>query len=144
MKRLYNFNNKVKVFLDTETLPEGVSADEAYKLNGRHVVYAINVPNGMIYIGYTSDLGQRMVTHGKCGRDYEKKMYSDIRKYGECTFSIIGVFDNQKEAMEYETQMIREYENKFLKDKFKEMLPLVPVGERDVLLFSKLYNVNKR
>ena len=143
MKRLYNFNNKIKVFLETDSIPNNLNANELYKLNNQYVVYRIDVLNDMVYIGETGDIGQRMTTHGKCGRNGDKRLYEDIRKYGECTFNILAVFKTEKEAKEYEAKMIKKYKDDFLTENFKETLPLISKEERQNLLFNKIYNVRE-
>lgn len=144
MKRLYNFNNKVKVFLETDTIPKGIDSNELYKLNKKYVVYAIHTLNDMIYIGETGDLGQRMTTHSKCVRNLDKRLYEDIRKYEECTFSIMAVFDNENDAKAYETKMIEKCKNDFLNETFKETLPLISPEEIKMTLFNKIYNIKEK
>lgn len=143
MKRLYYFNNKIKTFLETDTLPNNIDANELYLLNKLYVVYKVNVPNGMIYIGNTQDIGQRMSTHTKCGRNIEKKMYDDIRKYGECTFEILAICKTKKEAKTIENKTIGFYERDFLEKRFGKILPLIDENERKTFLFDKIYNKNK-
>ena len=144
MKRLYNFNNKIKVFLETDTIPNNLDANELYKLNSQYVVYRIDVLNNMIYIGETGDIGQRMSTHSKCSRNEEKRLYEDMRKYGECTFNILGVFKTEEDAKKYETKMIKKYKDDFLNDVFKESLPLISIEDRQDLLFKKIYNIKEK
>lgn len=143
MKRLYGFNNKVKIFLETSTIPNNINPNELYLLNKLYVLYKINIPNGMIYIGYTQDFGQRMNSHNKCGRNLEKKLYNDIRKYGECTFEIMGIYNNEEEAEKNETLLINQYVDKYLNEKFGKLLPLIYKEERLSYLFNKIYNKNK-
>ena len=141
MKHLYCFNNKVKTFIDTNSLPNGINLNNLDSLNNRYVLYKIVVPNGMVYIGYTHDLGQRMTTHNKCARNIDRKLYNDIRRYGECTFEILGVYRNKEDAQEREKELIDEYKYKLLYSRYGKTLPLVDKEERNYFLFDKIYNI---
>ena len=77
MEKLIAFNNKVSVFIETNTLPKGLSENELFKLNGMYVRYYIATENRMLYIGITGDFGERINTHLKDARSSDKKLYND-------------------------------------------------------------------
>ena len=82
-----------------------------------------------------------MTTHNKCARNIDRKLYNDIRRYGECTFEILGVYRNKEDAQEREKELIDEYKYKLLYSRYGKTLPLVDEVERNYFLFDKIYNI---
>lgn len=143
MKKLISFNNKVSAFIETSTLPRGISENELFKLNGKYVKYYISTNNSVPYIGVTSDLGERINTHVKCARSLDSKLYEDIRRNGACTFGIIGIYDTKEEARKNESEHIMSIKMRALEDHYGKKLPLIDDDERNLFLLKKMYNINE-
>ena len=83
-------------------------------MGNSHKVYVHIFPNGKRYYGYTSkELNERF---GKDGIGYKQQnlIWNAIQKYGwdNIEHCIVEIFDNEKDAKDYETKMIRKYKTR--------------------------------
>lgn len=139
MKRIICFNNKVKVYLDTNGTEEDIES-VINSITNKPITYQITLPNGKEYIGHTTDTGERIITHAKCARNVDKRFYTDIRKCGSYTFKVLGIHETQEQARKEESKLIQNTGIGFLKEKYGKQLALIDDDERKAFLSTKMYN----
>lgn len=104
-----SFENKCAIYFDMNSLP--VSCSYVEDLSNKQVAYGIFC-NGKIYIGSTSNFGERMRTHAKDRQNGKKhkgqKLYADIvkSKRQECFSFVICISDDKEQIKEIEHTLI--------------------------------------
>lgn len=102
-----SFNNKVCMFISEENV-KNLGLNSIEELIGKSVTYAIELPNGSLLFGHTSDVGERTHTYTKDARSCESRFFRDFRKYGNAVFSILRI-GTKEEVKKYEKDLIEGY-----------------------------------
>lgn len=138
-RHLFVSNNKVNCYVNLSSLPRGYNSIE--DLSCKPVVYQITTKSNKLYIGSTSDFGERMDTHSKNARDKETEMYSDMRCYGEYDVDIIAVCETIEDAKDKEKQIINDYKHNIPKKLLGNSRFLYNKKELNKIIETKLYNI---
>lgn len=140
---LVGWNNKIAFYLDKSSLPDGYG--NVLDLNNLGVLYYIVTEENIVYIGITTDFGQRIQTHIKESRsckDNKKKLYKDIDLYGCGIIGIINVYETYEELCEAESRLIKDFKNLYLTEEFGSNYEfLISEEKQREFLFKKFYNI---
>lgn len=130
-KEISAYNNNFQLYVNTYNYEELGIKSHADLIN-KDVVYLLYTKDG-VYIGQTTDFGERMHTHIKDTAEIGRPFYESLRNNKIGYVTILHVFDKSNENKPIN---IREIEKRYLSE-------LIPIRNNYNILENHIFNITR-
>lgn len=116
-----SFTNDLTIFYSKNQIMEDFGISDIAMLRNKFVVYLFMTDANKLYVGETSDLGERVRTWGKdCQtKEINRPLEIDVRKYKRALLCILDICDSEEDALREEAAFIKEFSKEYMYEMYK-------------------------